>query len=208
MAVHHFFHSSHLFTFPLTLLPHLQATVDNSNLLTYNEFCGYTTLSHEELYEHFNKEHLRSVQQSGPPYQCFWPGNPGIPIPDGPPIPLENRCEQTFQHLGSADRHAREHPSRHLALNFSVRRSRCMQDGTWVTPRELPSRFSYIIDYEQVGGQKEQEVLIGYPVYQNVVLEPSPLTDERKAACCSFNYSKSPRPLIPILNHCTVECTD
>ncbi|KAI0453568.1 hypothetical protein F5B21DRAFT_505227 [Xylaria acuta] len=74
-----------------------------------NEFCGHTTLSHEQLYEHFNSEHLRAVQQSGPPYQCCWPGNPGIPIPDGPPIPPENRCEQTFQHMSSADRHAREH---------------------------------------------------------------------------------------------------
>ncbi|KAI0437195.1 hypothetical protein F4803DRAFT_571204 [Xylaria telfairii] len=76
-----------------------------------NEFCGYTTLTHEELYEHFNQEHLRGgVQPSGPPYQCRWPGCPGIPIPGGgPSVPPENRCEQTFQHVSSADRHAREH---------------------------------------------------------------------------------------------------
>ncbi|KAH8163314.1 hypothetical protein CIB48_g4947 [Xylaria polymorpha] len=75
-----------------------------------NEFCGHTTLTHEELYEHFNQEHLRGgVQQTGPPYQCNWPGNPGIPIPGGPPVPFESPCEQTFQHISSADRHAREH---------------------------------------------------------------------------------------------------
>ncbi|KAI0467983.1 hypothetical protein F4859DRAFT_517518 [Xylaria cf. heliscus] len=76
-----------------------------------DEFCGFTTRTHEELYEHFNQVHLRGANQRGPPYQCCWPGNPGIPIPGpgGSAVAPENPCEQAFQHVGSADRHAREH---------------------------------------------------------------------------------------------------
>ncbi|KAI0547890.1 hypothetical protein F4679DRAFT_585997 [Xylaria curta] len=73
------------------------------------EFCSFTTLSHEELYEHFNRVHIRPNRQNGPPYQCPWPGNPGIPIPGGSPVLPEGRCQQTFQNSSSAERHAREH---------------------------------------------------------------------------------------------------
>ncbi|KAI1749161.1 hypothetical protein F4782DRAFT_549987 [Xylaria castorea] len=91
-----------------------------------NEFCGCTALSHQELYEHFNG-HLRAINQSGPPYQCCWPGNPGIPIPGGPPVPYENRCEQTFQQMSGADRHAREHQHKIW---------RAMESAVWPVPRQ------------------------------------------------------------------------
>ncbi|KAI1735234.1 hypothetical protein F4680DRAFT_453142 [Xylaria scruposa] len=80
-------------------------------LLPDGELCGHTTVSHNEFYGHFNGVHLRParVRQNGPPYQCPWPGSPGIPIPGGPPVLPEGRCQQTFQNWSSAERHAREH---------------------------------------------------------------------------------------------------
>ncbi|TRX88270.1 hypothetical protein FHL15_010837 [Xylaria flabelliformis] len=78
-------------------------------LLPDGEFCSHTTASHEELYEHFNQAHLRPARQNGPSHQCPWPGTPGIPIPGGPPVLPEGRCQHIFQNSSSAERHAREH---------------------------------------------------------------------------------------------------
>ncbi|KAI0858325.1 hypothetical protein F4860DRAFT_527294 [Xylaria cubensis] len=78
-------------------------------LLPDGEFCEHTTPSHEELYEHFNREHLRPARQNGPLHQCPWPGTPGIPIPGGLPVLPEGHCRHVFQNSSSAERHAREH---------------------------------------------------------------------------------------------------
>ncbi|KAI1145577.1 hypothetical protein F4825DRAFT_457357 [Nemania diffusa] len=74
-------------------------------------FCAHETETHEQLYAHFSKDHLkRSTDRLGTDsYRCPWPGNPDIPIPNGRPILADERCKQTFQSASGAERHAREH---------------------------------------------------------------------------------------------------
>ncbi|KAI1127879.1 hypothetical protein F5Y10DRAFT_265738 [Nemania abortiva] len=78
--------------------------------LPNGEFCGVMTETHEQLYEHFTKDHLKKeTRRNGQLFKCCWPGFPGMPLPTGPPIDPENKCEQTFQSASGAERHAREH---------------------------------------------------------------------------------------------------
>ncbi|KAI0097285.1 hypothetical protein GGR51DRAFT_578373 [Nemania sp. FL0031] len=74
-----------------------------------NTFCRFKTATHEDLYEHFNKEHLKKeARQNGNAFVCCWPGMRRLELDDGSIDPV-NKCEQKFKQLSGAERHAREH---------------------------------------------------------------------------------------------------
>ncbi|KAI1421924.1 hypothetical protein F5Y12DRAFT_717924 [Xylaria sp. FL1777] len=63
--------------------------------------CNHKAQTHEKLYDHLNSVHLPEREVEEYPYPCRWPGC----------VDSDETVTQpkTFEKLGSAERHAREH---------------------------------------------------------------------------------------------------
>ncbi|KAI0402000.1 hypothetical protein F4802DRAFT_600526 [Xylaria palmicola] len=76
--------------------------------------CNHTTETHDELLEHFHRQHLSRDGLSPEETRCCrWPGNPHLTTPDGRQIEVHPPCpHKLYTTAANADRHTRWHQHR------------------------------------------------------------------------------------------------